>query len=92
MAALAGVLVLVAWNMTEKPAFSMLPRDWRTGAVLLATFGLTVARDLTTGILAGCLLAAAFLGAQDLAPTPGGFTRERLQLKRRQRGSRLPAN
>jgi MFS superfamily sulfate permease-like transporter len=28
--------------------------------VLAATFVLTVLRDLTTGILAGCLLAAAF--------------------------------
>jgi SulP family sulfate permease len=62
VAALAGVLVLVAWNMTEKPAFARLLRDWRTGAILLATFGLTVARDLTTGILAGCLLAAIFWG------------------------------
>lgn len=63
VAALAGVLVLVAWNMTEKPAVAQLLRNWRTAAVLLATFGLTVARDLTTGILAGCLLAAAFWGA-----------------------------
>jgi SulP family sulfate permease len=62
VAALAGVLVLVAWNMAERPAMAALLRDWRTGAVLLATFGLTVARDLTTGILAGCLLAAAFHG------------------------------
>ena len=60
--ALAGVLVLVAWNMTEKPAFAALLRDWRTGAVLLATFGLTVVRDLTSGILAGCALAALFWG------------------------------
>jgi SulP family sulfate permease len=64
VAALAGVLVLVAWNMTEKPAFVRLLRDWRAGAVLLATFGLTVARDLTTGILAGCLLAATLRGLQ----------------------------
>jgi MFS superfamily sulfate permease-like transporter len=28
--------------------------------VLLATFGLTLARDLTTGIAAGCALAAVF--------------------------------
>jgi SulP family sulfate permease len=62
VAALAGVLVLVAWNMTEKPAIAGLLRDWRTAAVLLATFGLTVARDLTTGILAGCVLAAIFWG------------------------------
>ena len=34
----------------------------RTGAaaVLLTTFGLTLVRDLTTGIIAGCVLAAVF--------------------------------
>jgi sulfate permease, SulP family len=60
LAALAGVLVVVSWNMAEKSEFSRLLRDWRTAAVLLATFGLTLARDLTTGIIAGCVLAALF--------------------------------
>ena len=60
VSALAGVLMLVAWNMAEKGEFAMLLRDWRTAAVLMATFGLTVVRDLTTGIVAGCLLATAF--------------------------------
>ena len=58
MAALAGVLVVVAWTMAEKAEFARLLRDWRTAAVLLATFGLTLARDLTAGIAAGCLVAA----------------------------------
>jgi SulP family sulfate permease len=58
MAALAGVLVVVAWTMAEKAEFARLLRDWRTAAVLLATFGLTLARDLTAGIVAGCLVAA----------------------------------
>jgi len=58
VSALAGVLVLVAWNMVEKPALAGLLRDWRAGAVMLTTLGLTVARDLTSGIAAGCLLAA----------------------------------
>ena len=62
VSALAGVLVLVAWNMAEKPAIALLLRDWRTGAVLLTTFGLTIARDLTTGIACGCALAAALWG------------------------------
>jgi SulP family sulfate permease len=35
-------------------------RDWRTGLVLMATFGLTILKDLTFGIVAGCLLAAVF--------------------------------
>jgi SulP family sulfate permease len=60
LAALAGVLIVVSWNMAEKAEFARLLRDGRTGAVLLATFGLTLAKDLTTGILAGCILAAVF--------------------------------
>jgi len=60
LAALAGVLVVVAWNMAEKAEFVRLLRDWRTAAVLLATFGLTLVRDLTSGILAGCILAGLF--------------------------------
>jgi SulP family sulfate permease len=58
--ALAGVLVVVSWNMAEKEEFGRLLRNWRTAAVLLATFGLTILHDLTAGILAGCALAAVF--------------------------------
>jgi sulfate permease, SulP family len=60
LAALAGVLVVVAWNMVEKEEFAHLLTRWRDAAVLLATFVLTLLFDLTTGIVAGCLLAAAF--------------------------------
>jgi SulP family sulfate permease len=60
LAALAGVLVVVSWNMAEKHEFAILMRDWRTGLVLMATFGLTILKDLTFGIVAGCLLAAVF--------------------------------
>lgn len=60
LAALAGVLVVVSWNMAEKVEFVRLLRAWPTAAVLLATFGLTLIRDLTSGIIAGCLLAAVF--------------------------------
>lgn len=61
LAALAGVLVVVCWNMAEKEAFVELLRDWRTALVVLATFSLTLVEDLTVGIIAGCLLAAALL-------------------------------
>jgi SulP family sulfate permease len=71
LAALAGVLVVVAWNMAEKAEFVRLLRDWRTAAVLLATFGLTVVKDLTFGIVAGCLLAAAFAVARRRIPEEG---------------------
>lgn len=67
LSALAGVLVVVSWNMAEKAEFGRLLRDRRTGAVLLATFLLTLARDLTTGIVAGCLLAVLFWAASRIA-------------------------
>ncbi|MBK1622369.1 SulP family inorganic anion transporter [Afifella marina] len=57
--ALAGVLVVVAWNMIEKHAFAALIRSSRGDAlVLLATFLLTVFRDLTEGIVVGFALGA----------------------------------
>ena len=58
LSALAGVLMVVSWNMAEKAEFVRLLRNWRAAVVLLATFGLTLVKDLTTGIVAGCLLAA----------------------------------
>lgn len=58
LSALAGVLLVVCWNMAEKAEFGRLLRRWPTAAVLLATFGLTVVKDLTFGIIAGCLTAA----------------------------------
>ena len=63
LSALAGVLLVVCWNMAEKREFARLLRDWRTAAVLITTFGVTLVRDLTAGIIAGCALAAllAFL-------------------------------
>lgn len=60
LAALAGLLIVVAWNMIERREFASLLAQWRAAVVLLATFGLTLLIDLTTGILAGCGLAALF--------------------------------
>ena len=57
LSALAGVLVTVCWTMAEKKEFAVLLRDWRTAVVLLATFGLTIAEDLITGIVIGCVMA-----------------------------------
>jgi sulfate permease, SulP family len=59
LSALAGVLVVVCWNMAEKEEFLRLLRSWRSASVLIATFGLTLVKDLTFGIVAGCALAAA---------------------------------
>jgi SulP family sulfate permease len=59
LAALAAVLVVVAWNMSEVEQFRHLLRGhWGDRVVLLVTFALTVAFDLTVAIEAGVVLAA----------------------------------
>ena len=50
LSTLAGVLVVVCWNMAEKEDFLLLLRDWRGGSVLIATYGLTLIEDLPFGI------------------------------------------
>lgn len=60
LSALAGVLVVVCWNMAEKREFVALFANWRTALVLITTFGLTLVKDLTFGIVAGCLIAGLF--------------------------------
>jgi sulfate permease, SulP family len=71
LAALGGVLLVVCWNMAEKAEFARLLRNWRTAAVLLATFGVTLLRDLTSGIIAGCVLAAVFAAFRKAVPEEG---------------------
>ncbi len=59
MAALAAILFMVAWGMSEYGSFIHLlkmPSDDR--AVLLLTFGLTVMLDLTVAIGVGVVLAS----------------------------------
>ncbi|MCP8939489.1 SulP family inorganic anion transporter [Alsobacter sp. SYSU M60028] len=59
LAALAAVLAVVSWNMAEKAEFAAILRRSRgDSAVLLATFLLTVFRDLTEGIAVGVVLGA----------------------------------
>lgn len=59
LAALAAVLAVVAWNMADKHDFSILLRSsWGDAVVLLATFLLTIFRDLTEGIVVGFALGA----------------------------------
>ena len=43
-----------------KEGFVRLLHERRSASVLIATFGLTLVEDLTVGIIAGCVLAAAF--------------------------------
>jgi sulfate permease, SulP family len=65
LAALAGVLVVVAWNMIEKEAFwSFLRASRGEASVLLVTFLLTVFRDLTEAIVVGFALGSVLFIAR----------------------------
>jgi SulP family sulfate permease len=59
LAALAGLLAVVAWSMAERHEFvATLWRSRGEAVVLLATFLLTVFRDLTEGIVVGVVLGS----------------------------------
>ncbi|MEI4195448.1 SulP family inorganic anion transporter [Roseovarius sp. E0-M6] len=59
LAALAGVLAVVAWNMIEKTAITILIRSgWGEATVLGVTFFLTIFRDLTEAIMVGFALGS----------------------------------
>jgi SulP family sulfate permease len=59
LAVLAAILATVAWNMVEKHEIVALVRSSRGDTVmLLATFLLTVFRDLTEGIIVGFAIGA----------------------------------
>lgn len=59
MATLAGILILVAWNMSELENFIDVIKGSRSdAAVLVTTFVLTILVDLTVAIEIGMILAA----------------------------------
>lgn len=59
LAALAGVLAIVSWNMIERPAVVALLKGSRGEAVVLVvTFLFVIFRDLTEGIIVGFALGA----------------------------------
>ena len=98
LAALAAVLAVVAWNMAEKHEFATLIRSSRGDAtVLLATFLLTIFRDLTEGILVGFALGAV-LFINRMAQMTGieaerrWSTDDRADTQRRSRALRFPAS
>jgi SulP family sulfate permease len=73
LAALAGILLFVAWNMGEWREFARLRQfslPYRT--ILLGTFVLTVVFDLTVAVEVGLVLACVFFiyRMQALRPTP----------------------
>lgn len=59
LASLAGVLIFIAWNMSELPHFVEIIRGNRMDAViLLTTFFLTILVDLSTAVQVGIILSA----------------------------------
>jgi len=69
MATLGGIVVVVAWNMSELHLFRRMFRSTRSDAlVMMATFLLTVLVDLTVAIQIGMVLAA-FLFIRRMAET-----------------------
>ncbi len=59
MATLAGILIVVAYNMSEMHLFAKLLKGQRSDVlVLLMTFALTILVDLTVAIEVGVVLAA----------------------------------
>ena len=59
LATLAAILIVVAWNMSEKDHFKYLLRAPKGDiAILLSVFTLTVAIDLTVAVQVGVVMAA----------------------------------
>jgi SulP family sulfate permease len=76
MAALAAILLIVAWGMSEVERFrSLLKMDAGERALLLLTFGLTVLVDLTVAIGVGVTLASLLFMAR-MTETAGVLTDE----------------
>ncbi|MBI4431058.1 MAG: STAS domain-containing protein [Candidatus Omnitrophica bacterium] len=75
---LAGILVVVAYHMSEWHSFFMVLRSPRSDViVLLTTFGLTVLVDLTAAIQIGMVLAAfLFMRRMAVVTNIGMITRE----------------
>lgn len=75
LAALAGVLAVVAWNMAERAEFWQMVRA-RSGdaVVLLVTFLLVIFRDLTEGIVVGFALAGVIFIARMARDAGAEFT------------------
>ncbi|HEX9740874.1 MAG TPA: sulfate permease [Ignavibacteriaceae bacterium] len=78
MAALAAILVVVAYNMGEWRTFRSLLKSPKSDvAVLLTTFGLTVIIDLTVAIEIGMVLAVfLFMRRMAMVTNVGVITRE----------------
>ncbi|HXY12930.1 MAG TPA: SulP family inorganic anion transporter [Terriglobales bacterium] len=70
MCALAGILMVVAYNMGEWPEIPQLLKLTKTDiSIWLVTFGLTVFADLTVAVEAGMILAALLFISRVAATT-----------------------
>ncbi len=78
LAALSGILMIVAYNMSEIDQFRGLLRSPRSDVVvLLSTFALTVVIDLTIAVQVGVVLAALlFIRRMSEVANVGVVTRE----------------
>ncbi|MBU0552363.1 sulfate permease [Myxococcota bacterium] len=97
MATLAGILMVVAYNMSEWRLFVKLFRGPREDIlVLLLTFSLTVLVDLTVAIQVGVVLAAILFMRRMAKVTEVGYARQLLGDEEREddpkniRGRRIP--
>lgn len=68
LAALAAILTVVAWNMSEAHAVvkTLVTRHWGERIVLVGTFFFTVFFDLTVGIGFGVIASALFYGCRKI--------------------------
>ncbi len=79
MATLAGILMVVSYNMSEWRLFVKLFRGPRSDVlVLVITFGLTVLLDLTVAIQVGIVLAALLFMQRMAQVTQIGFVTQML--------------
>lgn len=77
--ALAGIMLVVAWNMSEWRHFVQLFRMPRSDvAVLLTTFFLTVLVDLTVALQAGIVLAALLFMRRMATLSQAGYVTQML--------------
>lgn len=80
LAALAAVLVIVAWNMAERDHFRTIFKAPRSDiAVLLTTFGLTVFADLTIAVGVGMILASMLFMKRMAEVTNVGGVRDEVE-------------
>jgi len=80
MATLAGILAIVAWNMSESHLFIKMFRGPKSDIlVLLSTFLLTVLVDLTVAIQVGVVLAALLFMRRMAEVTQVGYVTRMLE-------------